>query len=74
IMAGTLYGDRGVILVGNGGVMMFSKDDGNSFTKQVTDDRKSIAGIVKTDENKLILVGQGGVKLATPSKSLVGME
>ena len=74
LMAGTLYGDRGVILVGNGGVMMFSKDDGNSFVKQVTDDRSSIAGIVKTDKNKLILVGQGGVKLATPSKSLVGMD
>jgi len=74
LMAGTLYGERGVILVGNGGVMMFSKDDGNSFAKQVTDDRNSIAGIVKTDENKLVLVGQGGVKLATPSKSLVGME
>ena len=74
LMAGTLFGERGVILVGNGGVMMFSKDDGNSFTKQVTDDRNSIAGIVKTDENKLVLVGQGGVKLATPSKSLVGIE
>ncbi|OUR88020.1 hypothetical protein A9Q81_25090 [Gammaproteobacteria bacterium 42_54_T18] len=74
LMAGTLYGDRGVILVGNGGVMMFSKDDGNSFVKQVTDDRNSIAGIVRTDKNKLILVGQGGVKLATPNKSLVGMD
>lgn len=74
LMAGTLYGDRGVILVGNGGVMMFSKDDGNSFAKQVTDDRNSIAGIVKTDKNKLVLVGQNGVKLATPSKSLVGMD
>lgn len=73
LMAGTLYGDRGVILVGNGGVMMFSKDDGNSFVKQVTDDRASIAGIVKTKTNKLVLVGQGGVKLATPNKSLVGM-
>jgi len=74
LMAGTLYGDRGVILVGNGGVMMFSKDDGNSFIKQVTDDRNSIAGIVKTSTNKLVLVGQDGVKLATPSKSLVGMD
>ena len=74
LMSGTLYGDRGVILVGNGGVMMFSKDDGNSFVKQVTDDRNSIAGIVRAGEKKIVLVGQGGVKLATPSKTLVGMD
>ncbi len=74
LMAGTLYGDRGVILVGNGGVMMFSQDDGNSFVKQVTKDRNSIAGIIRTKTNKLVLVGQGGVKLATPNKSLVGMS
>ena len=74
LMAGALYGDRGVILVGNGGVMMFSKDNGNSFVKQVTADRNSIAGIIKTGDGKLVLVGQGGVKLATPSQSLVGMK
>ena len=74
LMAGVLYGDKGVVIVGNGGVIMLSKDFGDSFTKEVTDDRSSIVGVIKTATDQLLFVGQKGIRLVTPKKSLLGVD
>ena len=67
LMAGVNLNDHVIILVGNSGTILTSKDDGNTFSLQTTHDRQAIVGIGKTDNGKLVMVGQGGVKLAAPS-------
>lgn len=67
LMSGVRVGDKGVVLVGNSGVILNSKDDGATFTAQTTKDRQAIVGISKTASGKLVMVGQGGVKLAAPA-------
>lgn len=59
--------DQQMILVGNSGSILISKDGGKSFTLQTTKDRQAIVGIARTPGGKLLMVGQGGVKLASPA-------
>ncbi len=66
LMAGTRIGYRGIVLVGNGGVILSSDDGGDTFTVQTTEDRQSLVGIGTTRQNKLIMVGASGVKIAAP--------
>ncbi len=74
VMSGVTVGDKGVVLVGNGGVIMYSKDSGESFVKQITEDRQSLVGISKTRNNKLVMVGASGVTIATPNPSVLGIK
>ncbi|MDX1693480.1 MAG: YCF48-related protein [Ketobacteraceae bacterium] len=74
LMAGISVGETGVVLVGNGGVIMYSKDKGESFVKQITEDRQSLVGIAKTPNNKLVMVGAAGVTIATPNPSVLGIK
>jgi photosystem II stability/assembly factor-like uncharacterized protein len=67
LMAGVALDAQNLILVGNSGTILISKDGGKSFTAQTTKDRQAIVGIGKTSSGKLLMVGQGGVKLATPA-------
>lgn len=67
LMAGVALDAQNLILVGNSGTILISKDGGQSFSAQTTKDRQAIVGIGKTGSGKLLMVGQGGVKLASPA-------
>jgi photosystem II stability/assembly factor-like uncharacterized protein len=59
--------DNSIVLVGNGGSVMRSTDDGESFTVSNRSDRLSLAGVAEDDKGNLILVGQGGVHVTSPT-------
>lgn len=67
VMDGVLLGDKGSILVGNSGVILTSKDGGASYNLQISKSRQAILAIEKLPNGKLIMVGQGGVELTSPS-------
>ncbi|MCV4269118.1 WD40/YVTN/BNR-like repeat-containing protein [Pseudomonas capsici] len=63
----TLLADGSLILVGNGGSVMRSTDDGQTFEIFNRPDRISLAGVTTNEQGNLILVGQGGVRVASPA-------
>lgn len=63
----SLLPDNAIVLVGNGGSVMRSTDDGLSFTVSNRPDRLSLAAVAGDDKGNLILVGQGGVHLTSPT-------
>lgn len=67
LMSGVFLTGRNVVLVGNSGTILYSRDDGNTFEQQIMKDRLSIVGIQSNAEGKLVMVGQGGVRLASPA-------
>ena len=67
LMSGVFLTGRNVVLVGNNGVILYSRDDGNTFEMQQMKDRLSIVGLQANAEGKLVMVGQGGVRLASPA-------
>jgi photosystem II stability/assembly factor-like uncharacterized protein len=60
----SLLPDNSIVLVGNGGSVMRSTDDGESFT---VSNRSDLAGVAEGDKGNLILVGQGGVHVTSPT-------
>lgn len=63
----SLLGDGSLVLVGNGGSVMRSSDDGQTFQVLNRPDRMSLAGVTANDRGNLILVGQGGVRVTSPN-------
>lgn len=62
-----LLGDGSLVLVGNGGSVLRSSDDGQSFQVSNRPDRVSLAGVTANEHGNLILVGQGGVRVTSPT-------
>ena len=56
-----------MVLVGNGGSVMRSTDDGQTFEVFNRPDRISLSGVMANAQGNLILVGQGGVRLTSPT-------
>lgn len=71
---GNLLADGSVVVVGHGGTVLKSRDSGQSFSVTNRADRLSLAGIAAMDNGNLILVGQGGVHLASPSGADLGQQ
>jgi photosystem II stability/assembly factor-like uncharacterized protein len=71
---GSLLKDGTVVVVGHGGSVLTSKDSGRSFTVFNRADRASLAGATDDAAGNLILVGQGGVHLATPTGAEPGKK
>ena len=65
LASATLLGDGSVVLVGNGGSVLRSHDDGQSFKVYNRADRIALAGVTGLADGGLLLVGQGGVHLAS---------
>ena len=65
LASATLVEDGGVVLVGNGGSVLRSHDDGQTFSVYNRADRIALAGVTGLTTGGLLLVGQGGVHLAT---------
>lgn len=64
---GSLLKDGTLVVVGHGGSVLTSKDAGRAFTTVNRADRASLAGATDDAAGNLVLVGQGGVHLATPT-------
>lgn len=64
---GNLLGDGRMVVVGHGGVVLSSDDQGRSFEIYNRPDRRSLSGVVTNAEGNLILVGQSGASIASPS-------
>ncbi|MCI3946559.1 Ycf48-like protein [Pseudomonas syringae] len=67
LASATLLTDGSLVLVGNGGSVMRSHDDGETFEVFNRPDRISLAGVTANLQGNLILVGQGGVRVASPT-------
>lgn len=67
LMAGVRLDPKNIVLVGNSGTILTSRDGGKTYTAQTTKERQAIVGIGKTSSGKLLMVGQGGVRLASPA-------
>jgi len=65
LASATLLDDGSLALVGNGGSVLRSVDDGQTFSVYNRADRIALAGVSGLANGGLLLVGQGGVHLAT---------
>jgi photosystem II stability/assembly factor-like uncharacterized protein len=70
----SLLPDMTIVLVGNGGSVMRSTDDGLSFAVANRADRLSLAGVAENNTGNLILVGQGGVHVTSPTGADVAQQ
>ena len=66
--------DRVVVVVGHGGTVLKSTDNGRNFSVTNRADRLSLAGVAAMENGNLILVGQGGVHAATPTGADLGQQ
>lgn len=62
-----MLADGSIVVVGHGGTVLRSEDAGRSFSLFNRPDRQSLAAVAASDQGQLVLVGQGGVRLATPT-------
>ncbi|MDF3931532.1 YCF48-related protein [Pseudomonas citronellolis] len=62
---GSLLPDGSIAVVGNGGSVLLSKDDGQTFSIFNRPDRLALAGVGAAGDGNLVLVGQGGIHLAS---------
>ncbi|MDY0836028.1 WD40/YVTN/BNR-like repeat-containing protein [Pseudomonas sp. SED1] len=63
----TLLDDGSIVVVGNGGSVVVSHDDGLTFNVFNRPDRISLSAVTAAGNGNLILVGQGGVRVAGPT-------
>jgi len=62
---GNLLDDGRMVIVGHGGVVLSSNDQGRSFEIYNRPDRRSLSGVVANAHDNLILVGQSGISIAS---------
>src|SRR5690606_29319318 len=60
---GTLLADGSLVLVGHGGSILHSEDEGRSFTVFNRPDRLSLSAVADDGAGRLVLVGHGGSSL-----------
>ncbi|PQZ93421.1 hypothetical protein CQ048_07435 [Pseudomonas trivialis] len=60
----TLLDDGSIVVVGNGGSVVVSHDDGQTFSVFNRPDRISLSAVTAAGNGNLILAGQGGVRVA----------
>jgi photosystem II stability/assembly factor-like uncharacterized protein len=70
----SLLKDGTVVIVGHGGSVLTSKDSGRTFTVVNRPDRASLAGATDDAAGNLVLVGQGGVQIASPTGAEPGQK
>lgn len=63
----SLLADGTVFIVGHGGSVLRSTDAGQSFSIYNRTDRLSLAGVTDTQGGNLILIGQHGIHLSSPT-------
>lgn len=63
----TLLDDGSIVIVGNGGSVISSSDNGQTFTVFNRPDRISVSAVTAAGNGNLILAGQGGVRATSPT-------
>ncbi|WP_026286683.1 WD40/YVTN/BNR-like repeat-containing protein [Pseudomonas umsongensis] len=63
----TLLEDGSIVIVGNGGSVIRSSDDGETFSVFNRPDRISVSSVTAAGNGNLILAGQGGVRVTSPT-------
>lgn len=64
---GSLLPDGRIVVVGHGGTVLSSDDSGRSFKVFSRPDRRSLSGVVANPDGDLVLVGQSGVRVVSPT-------
>lgn len=59
--------DGRIVVVGHGGTVLSSDDNGQSFKLFSRPDRRSLSGVVANPDGNLVLVGQSGVRVVSPT-------
>ncbi|MBN6772837.1 hypothetical protein JRG42_19750 [Pseudomonas granadensis] len=67
LSGGTLLADGSIVIVGNGGSVISSSDNGETFSVFNRPDRISLSSVAAAGDGNLILSGQGGVHLTQPN-------
>ncbi|MFJ7792995.1 WD40/YVTN/BNR-like repeat-containing protein [Pseudomonas sp. NPDC096950] len=68
----TLLDDGSIVIVGNGGSVISSSDNGETFTVFNRPDRISVSSVTAAGNGNLILAGQGGVRATSPTGAELG--
>ncbi|MHC8391871.1 WD40/YVTN/BNR-like repeat-containing protein [Pseudomonas sp. MDT2-39-1] len=63
----TLLDDGSIVIVGNGGSVIRSNDNGETFSVFNRPDRISVSAVTAAGNGNLILAGQGGVRITSPT-------
>lgn len=66
LSAGSRLADGTLIVVGQGGSLLISRDGGHSFSASTRPDRLPLSALAEAADGRLILVGQGGVHVVSP--------
>ncbi|MGH8471647.1 MAG: WD40/YVTN/BNR-like repeat-containing protein [Gammaproteobacteria bacterium] len=66
LTAGVRLSDGTLVLAGLGGVVLLSRDGGQSFTPQLEPDRAGFAAIAGSGPRALFLVGERGIRRLVP--------
>ncbi|CAD5109783.1 WD40/YVTN/BNR-like repeat-containing protein [Zestomonas carbonaria] len=74
LAGGSLLDDGSIVLVGHGGSVLKSTDDGRSFGLVNRSDRLSLSSVAASSNGTLILVGQAGAQLASPTGAELGQQ
>ena len=67
LSGGTLLDDGSIVIVGNGGSVIRSSDNGETFKVFNRPDRISVSAVTAAGNGNLVLAGQGGVRVTSPS-------
>ncbi|MCQ4272214.1 YCF48-related protein [Pseudomonas kuykendallii] len=71
LSSGSLLADGSLVVVGHGGSVLKSSDDGRSFSVFNRPDRISLAAATAGANGELILAGQGGVRVSSPTGAVL---
>lgn len=72
LFGATALADGTLLIVGSAGTVLRSQDDGRHFSVVSRPDRLGLAAVIGRDNASLVLVGQGGVHLASATGVEVG--
>lgn len=64
---GNLLPDGRIVVVGHGGTVLSSDDQGRTFKLFSRPDRRSLSGVVANPDGNLVLVGQSGARVVSPT-------
>ena len=67
LSGGTLLEDGSIVIVGNGGSVISSSDNGETFSVFNRPDRISLSSVTAAGNGNLILTGQGGLHVTQPN-------
>lgn len=74
LFGGDVSADGNVVLVGAGSTLLFSNDDGRSFTQPLDTAFNDLATVLPVTDNSWLVGGDGGIKLVTSAQNNKGAQ